>query len=335
MNKLSKKFILTIVAILLTVVALGNSIYAWFALSNTNIVGEFQLDVRADAGLEISLDGVNWYSELSPEQISNEIGNLLDLKSITSTNGKDFKKVDDTLKNELISTDEDDINTSFISIQMWFRTTNPIDDVDYSIFLANKNDDATYQIGGDGTWIASKGIQWTPDVEFENEEDVLGTTDTYYASECVRMSFVNLNVLNEFETGHSGVMKLGTADTYGKIFDLTKNADRGYNYDFGQIKYYLAKKGFTHEEIIEADEAPTVVRNLSTYDNNGNAQNNNSEIVKLTHLSGETLSGVSYESIGAVQLNIWLEGWDADCFDAVLKDSIKIQLAFRLSKVLE
>jgi hypothetical protein len=36
--------------------------------------------------------------------------------------------------------------------------------------------------------------------------------------------------------------------------------------------------------------------------------------------------------VGKVTMNIWLEGWDADCFDAILDDVIRIQLKFRAGK---
>ncbi len=34
-----------------------------------------------------------------------------------------------------------------------------------------------------------------------------------------------------------------------------------------------------------------------------------------------------------VIINIWIEGWDADAFNAVLKDYIKIQLQFKNLKI--
>ena len=62
MKNLTRKLMLSIVAIALVVIALGTSTFAWFTLSNKASVGQFNAEVTAGQGMELSLDGNNWYS---------------------------------------------------------------------------------------------------------------------------------------------------------------------------------------------------------------------------------------------------------------------------------
>ena len=55
--------------------------------------------------------------------------------------------------------------------------------------------------------------------------------------------------------------------------------------------------------------------------------NDNSQIVVLERIGDYYL--------GNATLNIWIEGWDADAFDAILGDQILIQLEFITAKHIE
>ncbi|MFA7377032.1 MAG: hypothetical protein WCZ13_05950, partial [Acholeplasmataceae bacterium] len=59
-----KKILLSVIAVVVTVAALGTSTFAWFTLSNRASVGTFEAEVTAGEGIEISLDGVNWYTDI-------------------------------------------------------------------------------------------------------------------------------------------------------------------------------------------------------------------------------------------------------------------------------
>ncbi|MFA6827833.1 MAG: hypothetical protein WCR64_05255, partial [Bacilli bacterium] len=73
MKNLSRKLMLSIVAIALVVIALGTSTFAWFTLSNKASVGQFNAEVTAGEGMELSVDGTTWYSNIPSTVIQAKI----------------------------------------------------------------------------------------------------------------------------------------------------------------------------------------------------------------------------------------------------------------------
>ncbi|MFH0766582.1 MAG: hypothetical protein ABII85_07540 [Bacillota bacterium] len=69
MNRIARKLVLSALTVVLTVVALGTTTFAWFTLTNTAQVQSFQAQIVADTGIEISLDTVDWYTVITTEII--------------------------------------------------------------------------------------------------------------------------------------------------------------------------------------------------------------------------------------------------------------------------
>jgi hypothetical protein len=146
-----------------------------------------------------------------------------------------------------------------------------------------------------------------------------GHKDTYYAKDAIRIGFEELidqpydqrqvEELNHF------------------IFDPSNNPLRGYGMSYGAYNYFV---NMTNKSITLPEEKPNTVYELSKAleDNPYVANNQNSLISNLqsTGLYDQDGNEV-YQS--KVRVNIWIEGWDADAFDAILKDYIKIQLQFK------
>ena len=59
--------------------------------------------------------------------------------------------------------------------------------------------------------------------------------------------------------------------------------------------------------------------------------NDNSKIMTLITTDKTDEDDRTYYE-GKVTIRIWLEGWDADMFDGVFRDNLKIQLMFKLGK---
>ena len=81
-------------------------------------------------------------------------------------------------------------------------------------------------------------------------------------------------------------------------------------------------------------EIPVVSYRLSEMDrfNPYQALDNESLVLDLqpTGVIDEITGKEIYQ--GKVRVNIWIEGWDADAFDALDKDRMKIQLQFKLAQ---
>ena len=111
MSKLSKKLILSVLTLVLTVVALGATTFAWFTLGNEATVGQVGGTITAGEGLEIRIaqgqegymDGENvtditgfesWYTNLPSSKLVefleikyHENHNRIDLKGLTTEDG--------------------------------------------------------------------------------------------------------------------------------------------------------------------------------------------------------------------------------------------------------
>lgn len=111
MSKLSKKLILSVLTLVLTVVALGATTFAWFTLGNEATVGQVGGTITAGEGLEIRIaqgqegymDGTNvtnitgfesWYTNLPSSKLVefleikyHENHNRIDLKGLTTEDG--------------------------------------------------------------------------------------------------------------------------------------------------------------------------------------------------------------------------------------------------------
>lgn len=96
MKQLTNKFVLSVLALIITGVALSAGVYAWFTINNTATVNEFEADVRAGSGLWVSTDNENWsvsvsdldFSGVTFDAYTSEDGiSLVDLSDVDATTG--------------------------------------------------------------------------------------------------------------------------------------------------------------------------------------------------------------------------------------------------------
>ncbi|MFA5482536.1 MAG: hypothetical protein WC278_04125, partial [Bacilli bacterium] len=133
MKNLSRKLMLSIVAIALVVIALGTSTFAWFTLSNKASVGQFNAEVTAGEGMELSLDQTTWYSSIPADVIQAEIKANFDavsgltndsdapiLTAVTTANLSDFVK----MKTDQTGYESATANVDYIQLTIYVRGVN-------------------------------------------------------------------------------------------------------------------------------------------------------------------------------------------------------------------
>ena len=315
--RVQRKLTIIIVMVLLTVVALGTSTYAWFTLNNIAKVDQIEMGITSGVGIEVSLDGKTWYNKLDSALISEKTNNVK-LESITTINGYDMTALDgNTVANE----------SKYVKFTLHFRVNNvnAVVGNDYGIYLTSHNNSSTYDVMGDGTAIKSKGVDWKPDVDYIDwngakvEYKTTDATKKYYVENSMRVSFKDNNNIKvfDFSQNSNADLKRGYAQTYGETDEEKKIA-------YGAYSYYKNK---TNSDASNPTNAP-VLNYTTMYNNNlteildeSVTENNNSLISNLTK------NGDYY--FGETEIRIWIEGWDIDCFDAVLSDSIKLQMKFQ------
>lgn len=324
MNGLTKKLFISILSLTFAIVIFGTVTYAWFSIATTNIVHNISLGISSGDKFQISLDGINYSKVISSDDILKAIGNKLDLKDITSINGIDFLKGGPEEKEEAVA------NVDYISLTFYFRTTAN----ERNVYLVeNVSQLARFEENVEGTYVVSKGINWKADVTFRNGVDPLldivnvGERDIYYAADAVRVGFVEEKIVEN-------VLDIREEEQLTrKIFDLSNNEIRGYGTNFGSLDYYNVKH---NKDILPPTLIPETITKLSEFNeyNPYVPLDDNSKILELIKTNSMSESGDTYY-YGRVKMNIWIEGWDADCFNAILRDSLMIQLKFKSARELE
>lgn len=212
-------------------------------------------------------------------------------------------------------------NQDYLSFELWFRT----DRKQRNVYLVNNvSDQASYDVSIEGTYVVSRGVSWTSNLTFLNgmqASDIIysGQEDTYYAKNAVRIGFREL--LDEpydqrelYQLNHF-------------IFDPSNDPIRGYGKSYGAYNYFI---NMTNQNLSLPTDVPNTIYELSRpLEDNPYVSNNQNSLVANLQPTGLYNQEGQEVYQAKVMINIWIEGWDADAFDAVLKDFIKIQLQFR------
>lgn len=299
---MTRKLYISMVMLCLAVFATTTATYAWLSLATSNAVRGIGLQANNGDELALSLDGINYYTNLPSELVMEQIKNLA-FRDITSLDGKSFNYgINGETQNAIK-------NIDYISLTLYLRTKSAYM---HEVYLSNNiSNEVTYNEGSVGTYIVSKGRHWMSDVDYQYGPDEYvekGNSKTYYVSEAMRVSFI------DHETNTS------------KIFDLSGNKERGFGKAYGATSYYQAK---TERQLTLPTKVPDTVYKLSEFDSiNPYALDNSSHITTLKYLGHRAENG-QYLYEGKVTMNIWVEGWDADLFDAIFGDQVKMQFQFK------
>lgn len=260
------------------------------------------------------------------EDLKDAIYDTLFLNNVTTTDLEDFENSH--------SGNIAEENVDYLTFTLWFKSDNP--DAQ-SIYLMNdKTGTYTYDTinpASAGTYVYSKGVDFISKVAFDYDdatEVAKNESGTYYAADALRIGVVELNA------DSANLLAADTRTDLKKfIWDVAgaDKDDRSYAYEYGALDYYNKAKAAADENFTPIT-APTGtdltdVQALTIYDlttlKNIYAKNNNSECCVMQEAKDANDNTFYY---GKVQVFVWLEGWDGDCFDGILTDALKLQLQF-------
>ncbi|MCR3905598.1 MAG: hypothetical protein NUK62_01025 [Tenericutes bacterium] len=279
------------------------------------------MSITASAGneLEISLDGENFSNILTIQELNELLGNIV-LRDVTTQNGIDFIRGGLTQGGQAIQ------NEHYLSFELWFRTTR----TEHHVYLINNvSHEMEYDSIIDGTYVVSRGVMWTSSHDFQyglEQSDVItrGESRQYFASEAVRIGFTELHdEQNDLDTR--------TEEQLSRfIFDPSENEERSYGKPYGAYSFFRER---TRVTLDLPETFADVSYRLSNLDpiNPYQALDNESLITTLQETNQVDAQGRTIYQ-GKIRVNIWIEGWDADAFDAIINDRIKIQLQFKIAR---
>ena len=329
MSRVTRKLILSFLSVILVLITLTASTFAWLSLAMVNYVdslhfmvtngGEFYMTI-GDPVKKSIYEFDNWGDSINVEDYLRYVN----LANVTSFNGRDMLNRNGTVASY----------NAYVSIPLYFKAENVPETYGVfkhvGIYLGDYVEDASYDDAAsgniNGSFIVSRGTNKTAGYSYVNrygETVESGTNGIYYAHDAMRISvcpveFDNISTMNNDFAYVSD----------GKILDLSKEPQYGfvnkqdpmYEKPVGAISYEMVEESISYDDVEIPDEAPYTYKYA-----NGDEQPILLELTKVIENDKEVYYGKCY-------VHVWLEGWDVDCYDVVLKDIIYVGLNFRVKQ---
>lgn len=340
MRKLTTKLLFAIISAAFALVALGTTTFAWFTLTNEATISPFNAEITAGEGIEISLDGTNFYTTIPATVIQAKINSMnIELKDVTSSDGIEMTEIDgETTVPFLPAPGEDDKN-AFIQFDLWVRSPkagtkvqlksvtfdskikNPEDTLvdptpwNTDVIFANAKGKLVVPYADAAELIAAApalieaGIiedfevdseeETLVSVTYRNDEDIFTDENiefgpkAYYAEDALRLSISD---------GVTTVVYQKADDTTNTLLGAVPNPN-------GMVDYYKNKNGI---DLITEYTPITLPTTTEVTTNNKPLLTTLGDANEPTELT----------------VRIWVEGWDPDTFNAILKQVILAHIVF-------
>lgn len=292
-KSLTRKLTIAVIALVFAVVSLSTSTYAWFTMSNEAQVDPFTAEVKAGEGIEIAVTS------------GSEVGNAqwytgsIPGTVVEAAYAGSFEKFD-----ALTTTD----GTKFYDIK-----DAAIDGNSQQVELG-----AGYVSFYVHIKSAQAGTIYLSDIVLDSKsggnEPTAWTADAAYKLDGTKNVAVGDKVLYEVENAARVYVK-------DKIYEKEALAATGENGNYeannavgtknenGSFSYYNSK-----------DANDLVITNAP-------ARN---DVAKIGNFEASSLGTVSVGDTLTFQVNVWIEGWDAECLNAIFAQTLSVQLNFEI-----
>lgn len=320
MNSITRKLVLSVLTVVLTVIALGTTTFAWFTLTNTSVIQPFQAQVVSDTGIEVAVGDVGsdpiadlvWKTVITTQDIYDYIEATYDsgnenplwapdgtrefrFTHVTTPNGYDFYDL-----NGLSTT------SGYLEIPLHFRSDNEQQIMWEAVTLASTP--ASYLTGV--TFVDSSGSTRTAGGSFPaNLADAMKISVTGIVN---RTLSTPGTTAFENPAGGTNTLSGGYSNK-----DLRTNAGDG-------VAPYIGTDGAQNFYYVSTNTLPTGSASVNTVATLTALPANQ---LVLDMASGQTLIADA-EYYGYVVVRVWFEGWDAEGYNALLGRMIEVSLRF-------
>lgn len=300
MNKMARKLVLSILTVVLTVVALGTTTFAWFTLTNQAVVQPFSANVISETGIEVAIadydtlaDDLNWVTSLTPAVINDYIEakyTTFRFDAVTSTNGRDFNAF------ALPGDTPAGATGGWLTLNLHFRSAT------------------TQSINWTNVSLTGAETSWTSGTAFINSKGVSivqGGSYDVNPADAFRISMTGL-VSGAVNTV---VYENGVSDTNTVLGGLTAEDLTGEN---GALDFYFKSTS----EYPGGTTSVTTVATITALSNN--------RVLDMA-IEADALYDASYFTrtyYGRLTIRIWFEGWDGEAFNSLLNRQVTSQFRF-------
>lgn len=327
MKKISRKLLLSILSMAFAVVALGTTTFAWFT-TNATVTAEINVGIQSTTdSILISTDCYTWGSSVSIDKSATELGAVTYVQAAAGelANDDTFQKLDGS-------------TMSPVTI-----TSNSSDALQFDLYLKVSSADKTIKVAEESTTQSGTITTYTIQKGFT------ANSVNYAAGDKVKVSA--LNALR-------AVVDVSDAVAVDDVADATTPAQAVQAFEDvnNDAKTRIQKlAGYEDgQSVAPADKTGSSVTNFGQSLAGNNAANAYIEAVLGTNFSDPdgddyvaadanyaantpTTAGFTNATMFAtteantiwkLTFTYWLEGFDADCFDAIFGQALDINLAF-------
>lgn len=307
MIKLTRKIILSIITLILTLLALGTTTFAWFTLSKVATVSNISANVQGGEGLEVALG----------------IGNTVYTSYKTNLTSDDWQLVLQELPNMVLNavTTDDLIDFHTLKFQKAFGSTPAglyktaavanVDYLDFTIFFKSNS-------GGNVNFIdyhfTDDGLLFSPTIEYDRDDTGIAIVNSFdaYASNAARLSVNNQVYQNSVSLDNTHTSN--SAVNYGQFSYITEMGNDIY---------------WTDDKLIVNKDLPLqLLPNEILLSSIGimAARTSIPDPLLVPEQIPLVQNGNTYQA--SANIKIWIEGFDADAYDSIFGTSLQLNLSF-------
>ena len=326
MRKLRKKLILSLIMLVLTVITVTSTTLAWFANNQNAWVEDFDLEIEKLEGLLISVDGKNFYSSVSNEDL---------VKAIVAK--KTNKKIEEL--------DMDEVKSEIEKIRLSSVTTKDLENF-YTIDSLNVVDNY-YGLKAASNYTYIEFDLYFRAVIDENKVEGEVRTLSFASDSYIKSQAKAVKLVNElrskgvvYKSGESIAVNPADAIRVGVSVANDENTKLIYEPNLGLGSYAIEGVSPSDEDYdINYDPNENA---MLTYFNNLNehklaplkavdklfyqgTKNFTDGTIISNFKTNDTVTG--FEDL-KLTVSIWLEGYDADYFIGIDMKNIKMYLNF-------
>jgi len=307
MNKITRKLVLSVLSVVLTVVALGTTTFAWFTITNTATVQPFQAEVIADSGIQIAIGNgdpltLEWKTTLTTQDIINYM---------TLTYGADGFRF-----NHVTSPDGTNFYT-LGTVGIGAGTTEG-----YLVLPLHFRSDSTSKINWNYVSLTGTDASFTTRVAFTDSK---GNARTANSSLIVNPAdAMRLSITGNVASAPTTLVYENPSSSTNTVLGLLEEEDlRGVTENVLGVPTYIGVDGAQNYFYRSNAILPGGIDSVSTAPTITTVSNN----LILDMAAGQELVADA-EYYGQVTVRIWFEGWDAEGYNALLGRTILASFRF-------
>ena len=329
MLNLRRKLLVSVFTLMLAVCAVATTTYAWFTMGNETTVSNIEMSVQGSDGLMIRVVSVNGHKYLEDDA---KYGWSTDLNLTGVLSG---------VKLAPMSLQDRVATGTYVNTSDQLKTLTSGANYDATNSFANVPAFAGTETKVEGNYIEIE-------FEFRSEAELDVKFKTLKAATVGTVSFITpVKVISNKLTGADEIKEVlvGQAVENARLANALRisvneatftdgGSDKAHNYTSGYAGYSKLINPSIYDALTKqygtwGKAAVEYYNATSHYDIEAPAKEYDYEMDDLTSVICDLKYSTGLNAyFGKVQVRIWLEGWDADAFNAVITDHANLSMSF-------